>query len=163
MPTHIGLSDERADQLKALAKSLGITTAEAVGFLLNRAIDDNLIPREISGFDIRADGGQVKFEITDPDDERSATLMAFATMGTVYNDLLSPVDARALADSLERLATDVRYKAEYVPMAPYNLARVGTGIRISSFMDRKRVVPKDVARDLTKMLRLAADEAEQTA
>lgn len=163
MPTHVALSDERYRQLDQIAQHFGLSKAEAVGVLINLAYDHALAPRELPGFTISTTPGTVELEIDDPDDGRPAQLVAFAAFSAQIEQTLTPAAAREFADHIERLLDDSGYKGIHEPLAPFKAFRVGTGIAIKSVLDRKRVVPKDVARDLAKMLRLAAGEAEQKA
>lgn len=161
MPTHIGISDERAGQLRTLAENLNISTSEAIGYLLEMAMEHGLIPHEVPGFNIWSDRFSVHFEVVDPSDQRSGLIVALATMGTPFDGALTAADARALAERIERISTDPLYKPAIAPMEAYRVGRVGTGIAISMPMaNKKRVVPKDVARSVAALLRKAADESD---
>lgn len=160
MPSHVALSDERIRQLGSMAERFRISKAEMIGVLINLAYDQNLAPRELPGFTISTKNGQIELEIDDPDDKRPAQLVAFAAFSAQIEQTLTPAACRDFAGTIERMLADSGYKADQELLAPFKAYRVGTGIAIKSVLGRKRVVPKDVARDLAVMLRKAAEKAE---
>ena len=158
MSKHLVISDERHQQLTNLASQKGIGLAEAFGLVMRAAIDAGVLDGSVEGVMIHAQQGLVWFELAEADDKR-ANMMAMAVGLSGLRPTMTPAEARSFADRIEALCDGAR-ELTPMPMEFHRVSRVGQGIRFKLFVGTERIVSKDIARDVARLLRLAADEAE---
>lgn len=138
MSKHIVIPDERAVQLKRYADARGLTLADAVGDLLNRAIEAGDLPDEIPGFEITRNGEKVDIDAG----------VWKASLGT---DL-----AKAYAAQVREISDALRPRMADLGL-PLDAIRRGDGIRLTAKdRDAIRTVSRSVARDIARLIEMAA-------
>lgn len=159
MSKHLVISDERHKQLSDLAEQKGIGIAEAFGLVMRAAIDAGLLDGLVDGFKIHAQQGAVWFELAETNDKR-ASMMAMAIGFSGLRPTMTPAEAYAFADRIEALCDGAR-ELPPMPMEFHRVARVGQGVRFTLFVGTERTVSKDIARDIARLVRRAADNANK--
>lgn len=141
MSVQIVIPDERHAQLQAFAEARAITLADAIGELLNLAIERGLIPDEVPGFKIEAQGDLVSIEAQG------------AFIKALNRDAARQMaqDARALLDG--GIAAFVTLPAEL------RLTRRGSGIKLrDTATGAERTMAPSVARDVVRLIEKASAE-----
>jgi hypothetical protein len=146
----ISLPIEHTLQLRQLADALQITLSGLVGRLIKHEIDQGTLPDATPGFAIAGRSGSVSLAIegiSEPFD-------------------LSAIEAEGFAASLDAAAGKASGAAA-LPLANCGMitvSRKGRGVvidldRLDGTAQQRRTVVPDIARDLARQLRSAADRA----
>jgi hypothetical protein len=146
----IRLPEERRDQLALLARRLDLPMAEAFGWLINQEISRGGLRDETPGFHITVRKNRVSF--------------GFDNFNTPF---LTPDEALQISE-LILLATvkngrfGKRIAVHRPPGAIMKLARVGNGVVIEGSRNgvaARRTFPHDLAVDVARQIRVAAEQA----
>lgn len=140
---NIMVAPERHKQIKAIAKALGLSIADAIGRMVNAEIARGTIPADIPGFTIMKVADSVGFTIRDGD----------------MPNLMTREAAKALAATIADFAVGAETAgAVYNVDHQFVVANRGTGIAISvpTTDGSMKVVSRDVARDVARLLEQAA-------
>ena len=149
MPTHIRLPDERAEQLRLIARAKNQTIPEVIADFVRAEIEKGTIPDAIPGIDVTKSGPEIVvkardgFEVSIPLGE-------------------GPTVADLLRESGELTPSDPERKARWLQgvsvLAGVELKRAGNGLKIVS-PTTKREFPLnlDVAVDLAHQIDKTAE------
>lgn len=141
MPTHIGIPTERAEQLDLLAKSLGISVADAVGVLINDAIAAGKIPDVVPGITI----------------ERTGDLVTMAAQGAFVKSMTRET-ARQIAFQARNILDGTVAAFSNGPDG-IGILRRGSGVKFRDLdSGGEKTVAKGIARDVARLLDRAASE-----
>ena len=142
MSVQILLPNERAEQLKRFANSQNVPIAEAVGLLIDEAIQAGKLPDELPGFAFKRDGDHV-------------TMDTGVWTRTLTRELARSYAAqiRAIAKPAITLAVD----NPFFPEMPVSALRRGAGVKL---IDRDsaaaRTVSPGVASDVARRIEQVA-------
>lgn len=142
MPTQILLPDERAEQLKRLAESQGVSIADAVGLLIRDAIEAGKIPDELPGFKVTRRGNSVKIDT-----------------GTWSRTLTRDL-AKSYANQIRAVTRPVITSGRdnpFIPLTDLGVKRRGVGVKL---VDQKsgteKTVAPGIAEDIARLIDRAA-------
>jgi len=138
MPTHIVIPDERAEQLRQFAASLGVTVSEAVGILINDAIVAGKIPDTIPGLRVERIGDQIKVD--------------FGAFAKSFNRDLARQYASQIRALIGPMKESLRAQA-----ADFGVTRRGSGIKLTGQDGQKTVAPS-VAEEIARLIEGAASD-----
>lgn len=139
----IMISTERHRQIKAIADALGLSIADAISHMINSEIARGTIPADVPGFTVEKLKNGVGFTINEDDEP----------------NLMSREAALALAETITDFANGVDVAGGVLNVDhQFVVANRGTGIAISvpTSDGSLKVVSRDVARDVARLLEQAA-------
>lgn len=135
MSKHIVIPDERAEQLKTFAQAKGLSLADAVGELLNRAIKAGDLPDEMPGFQVFVNGEEVTLDTG------------------IWTETVPTETARGFSKALRELSDGVSTTNLDQSMSTLNVVRRGDGIRLVEAQSKAfRTVSRSVARDISRQI-----------
>lgn len=135
----VALPPERYAQLERYADAMNVSLAEAVAVMFRHEIEAGRMPADIPGITV----------------ERTDDKVLLVLAGEITREL-PPAVAEGLADTLERLASPTRQRAELNLDANLKLERRGRGVIVTDiYTHRSYSIALSVARDLAPLIRKA--------
>lgn len=142
MPDMLRLPAERLEQLRRLSRNREETITQSVGWLIAQAIKIGDLADEMPGFTILAHKDVVIFALNE---------------GEGVPSRLPAAVAAGLADSIDSVANGkLTTHLNIFGDTGLKVTRVGTGIKLELLTGETKVISRDVAKDVARLLRKAA-------
>lgn len=151
MPTHIGLPDEHAERIRRFADAQKITMADAIGELIQIAVEAGKIPAGLPGYEVTRSGSTITIT-AEGGYRRSFNLelaKAFSTGLDRLADKKGDISKGGISGALNGLA--------FIGAEQFvGIKRRGNSIKIIDENGNERTLAPSVARELATIVRTAA-------
>ena len=139
----IMVSPERHHQIKAIAEALGLSIAETIGHFVRAEISRGTIPADVPGFTVKKLADGVGFTIKDDDEPNVMSRNAAMALANAITDHANGVETAGAVFNVDH---------------QFVVAKRGNGVSISvpTTDGSLKVVSRDVARDVARLLERAA-------
>jgi hypothetical protein len=144
MAKQIMIPDERAAQLKQIAKDHGVKVPDAIGLLIEWAVEAGKIKDEIPSIKIFRDGQEINVDLGDW--KKSFSLFDAAAFASELRKLTQP--------TIEALKADIQTPPKELLAS---ISRHGPGVKIvDTETGAQKTLAKSIAGDIARMVETAA-------